>query len=63
MKAMQFKQIDSVPFLKVVNNNSLAKTNTVTEQVKRIYINTLVPGFNHLNSAGELIKPRKCVLL
>ena len=59
---MQFKQTDSTPFLKVVNN-SLIKTSVITEQVKRIYINTLMPGFNYINSAGESITPNKCVLL
>jgi hypothetical protein len=62
MKAMQLKQIDSTPFLKVVNN-SLAKTSAITEQVKRIYINTMMPGFNYTNSAGESITPNKCALL
>ena len=62
MKAMQLKQTENTPFLKVVNN-SLAKTNVITEQVKRIYINTLMPGFNYINSAGESITPNKCVSL
>jgi hypothetical protein len=62
MKAMQLNQIDNTPFLKVVNN-SLGKANAITEQVKRVYINTLVPGFNYINSAGESIAPKKCILL
>jgi hypothetical protein len=62
MKAMQLNQISSTPFLKVVNN-SLGKTNANTEQVKRVYINTLVPDFNYINSAGVSITPKKCILL
>ena len=59
---MQLKQTDSTPFLKVVNN-SLSKTSVITEQVKRIYINTLMPGFNYINNTGESITPNKCVCL
>lgn len=59
---MQLKQTDTTPFLKVVNN-TLAKTNAITEQVNRIYINTLMPGFNYINSEGESITPKKCALL
>jgi hypothetical protein len=62
MKAIQLQQIDSSPYLKVVNN-SLTKTNAISEQVKRVYINTLVPGFNYLNSTGESITPKNCILL
>lgn len=62
MKAMQLKQTENTPFLKVVNN-SLAKTSAIPEQVNRIYINTLMPGFNYTNSAGESITPNKCVSL
>lgn len=62
MKAMQLKQTENTPFLKVVNN-SLAKTPAITEKVRRIYINTLMPGFNYTNRAGELITPNKCALL
>jgi hypothetical protein len=62
MKASPLKQTDKAPYLKIVNNN-WSKKRTSTEQVKRIYINTLIPGFNYLNHNGELITPKKCVLL
>lgn len=62
MKATQLQQINSTPFLKVVNN-SMGKSSAITEQVKRVYINTLVPGFNYMNNMGELITPNKCALL
>ena len=62
MKATPLKQKDSVPYLKIVNN-SLSKKRTSAKQVKRIYINTLIPGFNYLNHKGELITPKKCILL
>ena len=59
---MQLKQAEDTPFLKVVNN-SLTKTSVIAEQVQRIYINTLMPDFNYINSAGESITPKKCALL
>jgi len=62
MKATQLQQIESINFLKVVNS-SLGKTSAITEQINRIYINTLVPGFNYINSAGESVTPNKCALL
>jgi|GEM_PF-1016088 hypothetical protein len=62
MKATQLQQIESINFLKVVNS-SLGKTSAVAEQVQRIYINTLIPGFNYINSAGESVSPKKCALL
>lgn len=63
MKATQLQQIErSINFLKVVNSN-LGKTNAITGQVKRIYINTLVPGFSYINSTGESITPIKCALI
>jgi hypothetical protein len=34
-----------------------------TENINRIYINTLIPGFNYTNQLGELITPKKCILL
>jgi hypothetical protein len=33
------------------------------EAVKRIYINSLMPGFSYNNKSGELIIPRNCALL
>ena len=31
--------------------------------LKRIYINTLIPGFEYLNNLGETITPKNCSLL
>lgn len=62
MKAAPLKQIDSVPHLKVVNN-SMGKKITLTEQVNRIYINTLMPCFNYINQAGEVVSPQNFILL
>ena len=45
------------PHLKVIKSTKRKKP------VKRIYINTLVPGFSYLNSLGEAIMPRNCALL
>lgn len=62
MKATQLQQIESINFLKVVNN-SLSKTNATTEKVNRIYINTLMPGFSYINQLGEVVKPQNCALM
>ncbi len=62
MKATQLQQIESINFLKVVNN-SLSNTPSLTKKVKRIYINTVIPGFNYINQLGEVVTPQKCILL
>lgn len=62
MNAIQLNQNESAPFLTVVNN-SLNKLNAETSQAKRIYINTLVPGFSYINAAGEAIATKNCALL
>lgn len=62
MKAAPLKQIENAPHLKVVNN-SMGKKITLTEQVNRIYINTLMPCFNYINQAGDVVSPQNCVLL
>ncbi len=31
--------------------------------LKKIYINTLIPGFSYKNSSGEIIVPKNCTLL
>jgi hypothetical protein len=61
MKAINLKQTDRAPYLKLVNNSMGKKTN-INEQVKRIYINTLMPCFNYINQAGEVVTPQ-CALL
>jgi hypothetical protein len=62
MKVAPLKQIENVPHLKVVNN-SMSKKITLTEQVNRIYINTLMPCFKYINESGEVVNPQKCALL
>lgn len=60
MKA-PLKNTDRAPYLKVVNN-SMGKKTKISEQVNRIYINTLMPCFNYINQAGEVVTP-KCASL
>lgn len=62
MNAIQLNQNETAPFLTVVNN-SLNKLNAETSQAKRIYINTLIPGFSYINSTGEAITQKICALL
>lgn len=62
MKATPLKQTDRAPHLKVVNN-SMGKKITLSEQVSRIYINTLEPCFTYINQAGEVESPKNYVLL
>lgn len=47
-------------YLKVVSNNIIQ---SVPFTVKKIYINTLMPGFNYTDNIGCLITPNKCILL
>lgn len=61
MKSISLKQTTKEPHLKVVNN-TIGKY-VETELINRIYINTLVPNFNFVNSKKELITPKKCALL
>ncbi|HEY9169078.1 MAG TPA: hypothetical protein VIN72_06295 [Lutibacter sp.] len=62
MKAKQFKQNDNSPYLTVVNN-SIGKKITLSEEVNRININTLIPGFNYINHKGDVVSPKNAVLL
>ena len=41
----------------------LIKRTPKQKKISRIYINTLIPGFNYTNSLGETITPRKCAML
>ena len=43
--------------------SGFANKKTQNENINRIYINTLIPGFNYTNQLGELITPKKCILL
>lgn len=56
------KQANSNSYLKVVNNVLNVKK-TVKKQVKRIYINTLVPNFTFTSSTGEIVMPNRCIPL
>ena len=62
MKLAPLKQTERAPYLKVVNN-TIGKKNTINEQVNRIYINTLTPHFNYINQLGEVVSPKRHVLL
>jgi len=62
MKSNTLKQISKEPHLKLVKN-SIGDKQQLKTKVKRIYINTLVPGFNYINQVGKLITPHKCILL
>ncbi len=62
MKATQLQQIESINFLKVVNK-SVNITPTQENKANRIYINTLIPGFNYINQLGEVVCPQNCILL
>ncbi|HCE53711.1 MAG: hypothetical protein ACYCZ2_15100 [Lutibacter sp.] len=62
MKATQLQEIESINFLKVVNN-SLTNSTDLTKKANRIYINTMMPGFNYINQFGEVVTPHRCALL
>ena len=46
--------------LKLIKNSTLRNKKRA---LKRIYINTLIPGFEYINNLGETIAPQKCGLL
>ena len=54
MKASNLKQANS--YLKLVKSN-------MNSRINRIYINTLVPGFNYINYNNKLITRKNCALL
>ena len=58
MKSNTLKQISKEPHLNSIDDKQQLKT-----KINRIYINTLVPGFNYINQVGKLITPHKCFLL
>ncbi|WP_457617420.1 hypothetical protein [Lutibacter sp.] len=61
MKATSLKRNDAQPHLKIVNNNISAGRKKKINH--KLYINTLMPGFNYTNHLGQVITPKKCVLL
>jgi len=57
---------ENATFLKshlTIIRSGVANKKTQTKIINRIYINTLIPGFNYVNQLGELITPKKCILL
>ena len=62
MKASALKQNSKEPHLKLVKNNT-SKKQVLKTNSERIYINTLIPGFNYINHVGDLITPKKCALI
>lgn len=59
MKSTSLKQNTQEPNLKVVKSS----LNNTTGFDAKIYINTLFPGFSYVNVQGQVITPRKCILL
>lgn len=62
MKSSSAKSIQKETQLKVVNN-TLHKKSSKPSITKRIYINTLIPGFSFINSNKEIISGKNCILL
>ncbi|WP_372793027.1 hypothetical protein [Lutibacter sp.] len=62
MKSAISNQIRKETYLKVVKNN-VNNTTTLKSNINRIYINTLMPGFNYIDNVGNLITPRNCALI
>ncbi len=62
MKSSALKQNIKEPYLKLVKNSSTKQPMLKTDN-ERIYINTLMPGFNYIDKVGNLIIPKKCALL
>ena len=59
MKSASLKSRNQTSYLKLVKSNAKIEEIAVT----RIYINTLIPGFSYKNNLGEIITPKKCILL
>jgi len=62
MKSSALKQHTKESHLKLVKNSSTKKQVLKTDN-QRIYINTLIPGFNYINHIGNLVIPKKCALI
>lgn len=62
MKSSALKQNIKEPFLKLIKNSSTKQPMLKTNN-NRIYINTLMPGFNYIDKIGNIITPKKCALL
>ncbi|SNR69957.1 hypothetical protein [Lutibacter flavus] len=59
MKSSALKQNTKESCLTLIKN-TLSNTD---ESKEKIYINTLSPGFNYGNKKGQIITPKKCILL
>jgi len=59
MKSASLGSRNQTSYLKLVKSN--VKIEEIA--VVRIYINTLIPGFSYQNNLGEIITPKKCILL
>jgi len=57
MKAIPLQNSTQKSHLKVIKRTPKQK------KTSRIYINTLIPGFNYTNSLGQTITPKKCTML
>lgn len=58
MTTTSLKQNSKESHLRVIKYSE----NIVESVKKKIYINTLFPGFSFINEKGETIIPRKCIL-
>jgi len=59
MKSTPLKNSIIQPHLKVIKNGAKRK-----KPIKsKLYINTLMPDFSFTNHNGEIIHPKKCILL
>jgi len=59
MKSTPLHNSTQKTHLKVIKNTK-RQAQKIT---KRIYINTLVPGFSYVNHLGETVTPNNCQLL
>ncbi|MBI9041255.1 hypothetical protein [Lutibacter sp.] len=63
MKTTSTKATILKSHLTLIKSDFISKITKIDNTTKRIYINTLMPGFNYTNHLGELITPKKCILL
>jgi hypothetical protein len=59
MKSTSLKKNERTPHLKLIKNSAkkLKRTNSKT------HINTLIPGFNYINSSGQVTNPSAHVII
>jgi hypothetical protein len=59
MKSTSLKKKEQSPHLKLIKNSAkkLKRTNPKT------HINTLIPGFNYINSTGQVTNPSTHVII